>query len=82
MYLCTRFVYCDYSYRGFLKELWNKLETLCFEGTEDTTTKSSHLVFIWFDSNLLVAYFVSVFSVESSSLALSDMKVLTLFFFF
>lgn len=42
------------------------------------TTESSDLVFVWFDSNSLVVYF-GVFSVGSSSLVISDMKVLTAF---
>lgn len=76
--MSARFVYCDNSYKGFLKNFGTNQRRYGFEGTEDTaTTKSSHLVFIWFDSNLLVVYFVSVFSVGSSSLALSDVKVLT-----
>lgn len=32
---------------------------------DTATTKPSHLVFLWFDSNLLVVYFVSVLQLSA-----------------
>lgn len=64
----------------YLRTLEQTRDAMVLKELPDTaTTESSDLVFVWFDSNSLFVYFVCVFSVGSSSLVASDMKVLTVF---